>query len=316
MILRLIKWAHDLIAKANVPLTALALMGIGLVAFEGMVYYNQRSDFCLSCHVNRGPYKNIDLKSVAHEPYVQGESGCLDCHSDKDFHAFALQTAKNAGKFLTRFTNDYQYASFEVDDVPDADCLGCHNKALDEKDAAKIDLSPGLAKIGLRFDHQYHFEMKEFTPQLQNRLGVLLGQNDLSEQEMVERDRLEKIRLGNCAQCHQRDKIEDALTGERKTDRQINFYARNPIMCSGCHVDAVTSVHPGPPLAPPLALPDEMSCRRCHNGRLHGRIVTFPAMCDSTQAPFTDYCNKCHPDITPGIHKTGDLENAGQMVLK
>ena len=315
MMVRLIKLMHDKIAGASVPLTGLGLLVLGLISFFGMVSYNQRSNFCLKCHVNRGPYQNIDLESVAHKPYVSKEKSCLDCHSDKDFHAWAKETAVAGGKYFRRFTNDLQQVSFEIRNVPDDRCLDCHHDVLKLKDADAIELSPRLARIGLNFDHKKHFDFKEFDAEQKSRWESLRAQSQLSQEQRDELDFLDRVRIGNCAQCHERNQPITPEGTERTMDRQINYFTTNPIRCSGCHTDAVTAVHPGPPLAPPLAMPDQQNCRRCHNGRLHGRLVTFPARCDANEKPDTEHCAKCHPNIGPNDRKSTETLDRAHLVM-
>lgn len=297
MILKLIKYLHDKIAAANVLFTAFAMVVLGLVCFEGLVWYNHTSDFCINCHVNRGPYRNIDLDSTAHLPYKNGEKGCLDCHTDKDLHVFAKELVKAGVSGFTRLTTAASYDEFTVRNIPDSDCLACHNKILDVNSADILEISPNLAKIGLKFDHQRHFDFKELRVDQLETFEKLrnTGVDNLDDRQKDEFVLLEKIQLAQCAQCHERNQLEDISKGARKMDREIHFYATNPMRCSGCHVDAVTGEHPGPPLTPPMGLPSEETCSRCHNGLMHGRLAVFPVKCESTEKPYTDYCIKCHP---------------------
>lgn len=292
---------HDLIAGMSIKLMALGLLLLGILGMVGMIQYNQTSDFCRKCHVNRGPFKNIDLESVAHQPFVKGEKSCLDCHSDKDFHAFAKESLIAGVGFFGRMTNNEPYESFKQLDIPDDQCLGCHNNILEQREAERIELSSGLAKIGLVFDHRKHFDLKEFKYKQQILYEQLKQKQELTPEQKEELIFLEKVRLGNCGQCHEKNQLVDPKQDKRKADRKIHFYATNPLRCSGCHVDAVTAVHPGQPLVPSLQMPDEEICRRCHNGRLHGRLVTFPAQCEARYGIATRYCEKCHPQIVPGV---------------
>ncbi len=297
MMLRLIKYLHDKIAKANVPLVAFGMFAFGILGFEGMVWYNQTSDFCVNCHVNRGPYRNIDLDSVAHKPYGNGEKTCLDCHTNKDFHVFAKEAVIAGAKGFARLTSDYRYQKFSTRNVTDDKCLSCHYEILDVNIADKLEISPRLAKIGLKFDHQRHFDFKEFRQDQAETLVELRSMNpgEYNDRQKEELALLEKIELAHCSRCHERNQVVDGEKGVKKIDREIHYYAQNPIGCVGCHVDAVTEAHPGSPLSAPLVLPKEETCRRCHNGIMHGRLAVFPSNCESTEKPFTDYCVKCHP---------------------
>lgn len=318
MILRALQWMHGRIALANAPLTALALILLGFVGFAAMVQYNQRSAFCTKCHVNRGPYRNIDLQSAAHKPYAEGKKDCLDCHTDKDFHAWARQTVIAGAQAFERFTNDTGQLAYRLRNVSDETCLGCHEGMLERGEADRIELSPGLAKIGLVFDHRRHFEIKEYSPTLQQerddlRRSAEQPSGDMTAEKMERLTFLERVRIGHCAQCHERKQPIPKDQGARKLDRNIHFYTSNPMRCSGCHVDAVTAAHPGPPLTPPLGLPSEAVCRRCHNGKVHGRLVTFPARCETDFEPFTDHCKTCHPDVQPGVDRKNPLRPGAQI---
>jgi NapC/NirT cytochrome c family, N-terminal region len=317
MIQRLLDWAHDLLAKANVPLTAVGLLVLGLAGFEGMVAYNQSGAFCEKCHVNRGPFRNIDLSSVAHKPYVDGRATCVDCHTDKEFHEFLVRTAHAAGQGFSRLTQDTHRPTFKPRDVDDGKCLVCHNAILEQENADRLELSPELAKIGLKFSHARHFAMREFDAEQRDRLDQLKSMSRLNDEEKAEQVFLEKVSIGACAFCHERNQLIDPTTGARKIDRSINLFARNPIGCSGCHVDAVVGDHPGNTLAPPLGLPSETTCRRCHNGRVHGRIVTFEARCEKNSPPFSEQCAKCHPNIDSADVKTEPtpVDENGMVVL-
>lgn len=309
MIFNWIKFIHDLIARMNVKLTAVGILILGIFGMIGMIQYNQTSDFCQKCHVNRGPFKNIDLDSVAHQPFVKGEKSCLDCHSDKDFHMFAKETIIAGIGFFDRVTNHNPHDRFEQANVPDSDCLGCHHKILEQTQAEVLELPVNLARIGLVFDHNKHFHLKEFSFEQQVRYEKLNSQTNPTEKQKEELLFLDKVRLGNCGQCHERNQPVDLKQGKRKVNRNIHYYATNPLRCSGCHVDSVTAAHPGQPLTLPLQLPDEQSCQRCHNGRLHGRLVTFPARCDAQSGEAIEHCKKCHPNIVPGVdYKTRAMD--------
>ena len=97
----------------------------------------------------------------------------------------------------------------------------------------------------------------------------------------------EKIKLGNCGQCHLREKIDQA--GNKFVDKTVNFSARNPITCAGCHENVTPVNHPGKP----LPMPTEEVCQRCHHGKIHGKFVIFRAECEDFSN--TENCVKCHP---------------------
>ena len=75
-------------------------------------------------------------------------------------------------------------------------------------------------------------------------------------------------------------------------DKQVNFFARNPITCAGCHEDVDPITHPGKP----LKTPSEEICQKCHHGQIHGKFLIFKAECEDRSND--ENCVKCHPYYT------------------
>ncbi|MDP8256485.1 MAG: NapC/NirT family cytochrome c [Candidatus Alcyoniella australis] len=281
-------WA---LAMAVNPFAVFAgLLLLGVVGLSAMVQYNQANDFCLKCHHQRGPYQPIDLESTAHEPYVknlrsEAHVNCLECHTDKELINFFELVAVRAGRGFDELTNPPRMqAPREGPQYADELCLRCHYKIL-ETDEIKgqrlLELSDRLRVIGLRFSHQRHFQVRAWTPELERRLEQInLGQIQVEHEEL---EFLQRARLGHCAQCHDRFYADPS-----NADKNVNLYTSNPMSCAACHLDADPQNHPGKV----LGLPSERSCRRCHNGVLHGRMRMFLADMDSEDK---QPCVKCHP---------------------
>ena len=90
-------------------------------------------------------------------------------------------------------------------------------------------------------------------------------------------------------ECHERTQVRES--GETFEDKSINYAARNPMLCTACHYEIELVVHPGKKRG---QLPSEESCRRCHDGRLHGgNLRIFLADCENSTD--RDSCIKCHP---------------------
>ena len=264
---------------------AVALFGVsGLV---GMVQYNQSNYFCQKCHRIRGPYVSIHLDSKSHKPFKDGTHGCLACHRDKDFYDWALGTAGSFAGFMQDYTNPAAIHYEAPDMESDAKCLRCHYNQLEYNQTRPLELTGNLRKIGLKFDHAKHYAFRDFDRKKDARLKELSAKRGRTEDEKKEMEFLEKVRYSNCAICHER--VKDAPGGGTFIDKTVNYFTTNPMTCSSCHKDALRNDHPGHK----LAVPSEESCRWCHNGKLHARMVFFPA--DKT-SPDRTACVKCHPD--------------------
>jgi len=111
--------------------------------------------------------------------------------------------------------------------------------------------------------------------------------SSLTQDEKQELALLEKIKLGNCGQCHLQEKNDES--GNRIVDKTVNFSARDPIACAGCHENVTPVNHPGKP----LPMPSEEVCQKCHHGKIHGKFLIFKAECEDTTD--TKNCIKCHP---------------------
>lgn len=272
---------HVLVVVIVVPLGA-------VIFLTGLIVYNQSSYFCYSCHINQGTYHYFDKNRPVHQNVDDSIFSCINCHKDKTVqHIYA-------NRFSKKMKSAQLIGNLQQRPVPDPkavytteQCLVCHPDRLDVIEREPYLLkSDGLKKIGLRFDKKLHYRLEEFHYDDQLFYKELIQKTQLTEQENEDLEFLEKIRTGNCAQCHVQQKIKDR---ELYTDKQVNFIARNPISCAGCHEDATIADHPGKPLKSPT----KQICQKCHHGQIHGKFSIFKADCDEQKE--TDHCIKCHP---------------------
>ncbi|MDP8221866.1 MAG: hypothetical protein P9L99_00785 [Candidatus Lernaella stagnicola] len=287
LVRRLLKLIATFVATVS-PLWVGVVMALGGGAgFFGMVTYNQASSFCMKCHEPQGVFTSFDAEHTSHKPYKESGEACLTCHTDKNFYNIAGNWAASLPEKLVRSTNAEAAKLPELDPgYTDQQCLACHFDVLKLRDAEKLELPEKVAAIGLRFSHQRHFWVKSFPEDAEARLGELTeaqADGEENDEAKSERELLLKAKLGWCGQCHDRRQ-----GGE--VERSINYFAFNPMRCTGCHTDAVRGRHPG---TVHLALPSEETCRRCHTGTFHGRFTIFRAECEG--ADKRD-CSQCHPD--------------------
>ena len=271
--------------KYHIPIVIVGAVVGGIVGFGGMVLYNQSSSFCLKCHYNDGRYIEIDLRSPAHQGIAEGTSpGCMSCHPDKAIETVFARNVDKVQKFSQRAAN------LKLNDIvdpketyPTDECLVCHPSRLEvmQRDDYLLP-TDGLREIGLMLNKKLHYQFETFTPEDAQRYQELRSKTVRTEEANEELQLLEKIRTGNCGQCHIQNR-------EQIVDKGVNFIARNPITCAGCHEDAKTSTHPGEM----LQFPSRETCRKCHHGKIHGKFMMFKADCDDQIE--TEHCVKCHP---------------------
>jgi len=254
---------------------------------------SERTSFCFTCHRTEGVYKNLDVDASYHADYKENERACIACHVDKSLSRSVDSGAQEMKTWWDNATSMDLYA-FEVYDQTDHDsrCLSCHTDALEMEAVDAAQLPPALKKIGLRYDHAVHRAYKDFSDEEQAELEALRSKKkapSLSPAEQERLELLEKIARANCAECHDRTKV--AENGEMLKDKNINYAAKNPMLCTACHYDIELVEHPGKKRE---QLPSEASCRRCHDGRLHGgNLRIFLADCEN--GIDREHCIKCHP---------------------
>lgn len=270
----------------------LIVVPIGTVMFlVSFVGYNQTRNFCYSCHKNKGPYVYLDENRPVHKDIEKNLFSCTTCHKDKTVQTIYLRNARAAKNFSERaanfkFTNPVNPRGTYTTEQ----CLICHPDRLDVEERDRYLLkSDKLREIGLRFNKRLHYRFETFQNEDQQLYEQLKSQANLTDDEKQQLELLEKIRLGNCGQCHLRVKRE--ADGNAMVDKQVNFVARNPITCAGCHEDVDPSTHPGEL----LATPSEEICQKCHHGKIHGKFLIFKAECEDLSDQTN--CVKCHPYI-------------------
>ncbi|MDZ7335355.1 MAG: multiheme c-type cytochrome, partial [candidate division KSB1 bacterium] len=234
----------------------------------------------------------IDLTTEPHKGIAEGDAtGCMSCHPDKAVEHWAMRGVSQA-KILSqryanlKFTEPTSPKSFYTSDQ----CLKCHPDRLNVMERAPYLLaSEKLAEIGLMLNKRLHYRFEYFRPEDQKLYHELKAKSSLNEDEKEQLALIEKIQLGNCGQCHLREKVD--ASGKKLVDKTVNFAARNPIACSGCHENVTPLNHPGKP----LPMPTEEVCQKCHHGKIHGKFVIFRAECEDLSDQTN--CVKCHPYI-------------------
>jgi len=273
-------------------LVILIVVPIGAITFlTSLIAYNQTSNFCYSCHENNGPYFYFDKDLPVHKGIDKSPFTCVQCHKDKTVQTIYGRSFQKSGTFVESAAN----LKFVKEAAPRAtytteQCLICHPDRLDVDEREPYLLaSDTLRKIGLRFNKRLHFRFETYSLEDQKLYQDLISNNVSVDDKQAEIQLLEKIKTGNCGQCHLRNKI----TGDQSTivDKNVNFVARNPITCAGCHENIVPVTHPGEPVAPPKV----ETCQKCHHGQIHGKFQIFKADCEDTTQ--NENCVKCHPYI-------------------
>lgn len=251
---------------------------------------SERSSYCKSCHEGKGV--SYVESSRFHKDFRLGKRECIDCHSDKGVIGSAENQARDISHFLIRYTTSELYASaLPGKRYSNEQCLFCHESSSKIEEMESIDLPEKLKKIGLKFDHLTHLDLSDFSKDDQRELRALEGKTALSPEEKERMEFLQKVKRANCAQCHGKDKV--APDGRKYVDKYVNYIAEDPMLCTACHEDIDFLRHPGRPDERP-GIPREESCRRCHDGKLHGNanLRVFLSDCESADK---ENCSKCHP---------------------
>ena len=256
-------------------------------AFTALVAYNQTTHFCYNCHSNKGPYKYFDKDIPAHKNVDNSSFSCIKCHKDKTVQTIYFRGMKRTKKFSENVANlKFQNRINPRATYTTEQCMNCHVDRIDIVELAPhLIKSDKLAKIGLRFNKKLHYRFEMFNLEDQQFYNKLKNQPSLLKDDKTELELLEKIKDGNCSQCHLRIKKND-----NSIDKQVNFISRNPISCAGCHEKIDPLTHPGKPLKRPTV----ETCQKCHHGKIHGKFKIFKADCNDLVN--TDNCIKCHPN--------------------
>lgn len=288
----------DFVIQHHIKIVLIATPILAVLGFVGMIYYNQIPSTCLTCHYVKGPYVTIDLNTKPHKNVGKGNgTGCMSCHPDKAVEHWALRGVKQAQILSQRwanlkFTEPTDPKSFYTSEQ----CLKCHPDRLEvmERDQYLLP-TERLAEIGLMLNKRLHYRFEYFRAEDQQLYRELTAKSSLSQDEQEQLELIEKIQLGNCGQCHLREKID--ASGKKVVDKTVNFAARNPIACSGCHENVTPLNHPGQP----LPMPTEEVCQKCHHGKIHGKFVIFKAECEDLSDQTN--CVKCHPYIGNWVNR-------------
>ena len=282
----------DFVIKHHIKIILIATPIFGIVGFVGMIAYNQIPTTCLQCHYVKGQYVAIDMQSEPHKNIGKsGAPGCMECHPDKAVEHWAMRGVSKAKTLSQRYANlKFTEPTDPKDSYTSEQCLKCHPDRLDIMERAPYLLaSEKLADIGLMLNKRLHFRYEMFRQDDQELFRKLQSKSPLTDEEKQQVTLIEKIKLGNCGQCHLREKVDQA--GNKIVDKTVNFSARNPIACAGCHENVTPVNHPGKP----LPMPTEEVCQKCHHGKIHGKFVIFKAECEDLSN--TENCIKCHPYI-------------------
>lgn len=275
------------------------LLGIALgIALLGScsIIPSERSGFCLTCHRAEGVYKNLDLSASHHSSYREKEKACAACHSDKTLGRSLRTNARHIEAFSADVTSVRLYERELLGETDrDEMCLSCHTDALEKKEMDVFELPLKLKKLGLNYDHFVHRAYKRFSAEDTRDLKILEKKKEegtLSAEEVGRLELLSKIARANCAGCHEKTRVSES--GQTFDDKNINYAARNPMLCTACHYDIDLVQHPGKKKG---QLPSEESCRRCHDGKLHGgNLRVFLADCENGAE--RSECVKCHPSYS------------------
>ena len=268
---------------------------VGLVFMSGCnIIPSERSNFCKTCHRTKGVFKNYDESSRFHEDFRLGKRDCINCHFNKSLSGMIEIGIGNIEQFVINFTSNNIYAPpITGGSYSDDDCLFCHGNSPKVGEMPQLFLPEKLKRIGLKYDHRIHMDLRIFLSDKKERLKSLEEKKDLSEEEKKELEFLKKAEVLNCSDCHDRLKID--VNGKEYIDKNVNYVAYNPMVCTGCHQEIYPLNHPGKRIS---KIPSEELCRRCHDGRLHGRgRLIFLVDCEKDNNPKN--CLKCHPKYSP-----------------
>jgi hypothetical protein len=266
------------------------VIGIAFIALivAAAAEFSVRSSTCMACHRQEAAFANWmsaklkgQNKGFSHELIA-----CADCH----ILGSPARTAMSRLRGLLHLTSylvpqiDPRHPEisglFNRTRVPTENCQYCHYASVYRKTVYLKDLPAGLRQIGLAMDHRKHVLSRENT----------------------------------CAKCHERFKGPD----DTLADKTVNYAEVNHLACYSCHSFASHYYRSGHllPMSEQryflakneawerlitnprwmVAFPAEMTCKRCHNGKIHYKAKIFESDC-KTGTNFEN-CVKCHPVMT------------------
>ena len=280
--------------KSLIVIASVVVVIGGLVSLKAVTFLSERDGFCESCHLKGGGSFNLYDENIPSHVSSRKEGSekvkCAGCHADKTlFFSARRRTYDMLDLFnAATLTEIYSQPARSVFDYS-KECTTCHPDWLEHNECDSVKLEGVLSIIGLRYDHDGHSLFEDFDPEEREELEMLLSKKELMEEEKERLELLRKIQVGSCAECHERRKFTPA---EGTTlNKNINIIAREPMKCTSCHEGIERSGHP----KEAVLLPPVEVCRRCHHGKLHGKILFFKAECESKE--LDENCVKCHPGI-------------------
>ncbi|AFM27144.1 NapC/NirT cytochrome c family protein [Desulfomonile tiedjei] len=257
-----------------------------VVVVAGLGEFSVQSSTCMMCHTQEAAYSDFmkarlskEKKGFSHELIA-----CASCHMKGG-------AARTVGSRLDGLLHTVSYIVPQLDPrssqtsglfnrtrIPSENCQYCHLAAINRKAVQVKDLPPELQKIGLVMDHRKHVIARDDT----------------------------------CARCHERYK------DQKVADKSVAYTEVNHLACDSCHTGAAHAYRSGQMLPMTnqrfaaakenawerlssnprwmVAFPSELSCRRCHNGKIHYKTKIFLADCRNGKV-YED-CLKCHPSMT------------------
>ena len=268
------------------------VVALAFVAVAGEV--SVRTSTCMACHQQEASFAHwmqgrlrAENKGFAHELIA-----CADCHmegSPANTVTSRLRALLHLASYLVPQIDPRRPDITQVypsTRIPTENCNYCHEAAVVRKAVLLRDLPPELQKIGLVMDHRKHVLAREDT----------------------------------CSKCHERYQEKNGILEAQKS---VNYAEVNHMACDSCHTQASHAYRAGQlrPVSESqylrsredawkslstnprwmVALPNEQTCGRCHNGQVHFKTRIFQANCKEG-TNFED-CKKCHALMTPEYFK-------------
>lgn len=253
-------------------------------AFAGAIP-SEWDRYCRKCHIDRPVNSLYDPSIKAHS---QVSLSCVGCHRDKGIAGHVKKSNETVFLLFQDMTLPPDVRPPKTSSVTSEECLRCHPYIREVDEISQTKLPKTVRPIKLRAAHGQHWDYRTFTSELRDRFESLSARKTkypLAKAEQAQFDRLSQIEKMQCSRCHERFK-KDSPGG---IDPNVNIAKRNPMECTACHVALRTAIHPGD-ISP---LPSAVSCERCHQGKLHQKMVFFPVDFGTN-----DDCLLCHPGYT------------------
>jgi hypothetical protein len=251
----------------------------------GGVFPSEWDSYCRKCHIDRPVNSLYDPSIKAHT--IKSVS-CVACHRNKGIAGHVKESAESFYSLFQDMTLPPDVRPQSAASMTSADCLICHPSIEEVDQISEYKLPKELRAIGLRAAHGRHWDYRTFTPKQRDEWRALQARkvkSTLSKTEQDTLDRLTQNEKMQCSSCHERFR-KDSPGG---IDSNVNIAMKNPMECTVCHVGLRTAIHPGDS----SLLPSAVSCQRCHNGKLHQKMIFSPVNYGTK-----DDCLRCHPDYS------------------